>query len=286
MEEFEHWLDRIPKNCGCMKKVRAILAHTPPDFENWFPWTVWFHNEVNCSLNHPIVSMERARMLWRHERPETNRSRCVVTVAHGLDAIELLAVTKPLMQEYADRCDADLIDLDNETEEWWGLEKFRTWHFAKQYEECLFLDADVIVRPGCPSLFGRESLVAMHDDFGFLDRSDWLAQEREMVSQRSGMPIPSATTCFNSGVVYTRREAADTWLPPTVDIGQSHCAEQLVVESQAMRFNPEKLESKFNWQWYFKDFSKGIKNSWMIHLANCPSKIENAKGIISKLNAN
>lgn len=282
------WENTIPSvDCSCRKEYEGLKLQLPPRFdspEEYWLWGVELHNLVNAHRGVDQISVERARILWRHELPPGRRERLVITIATGKEFRALARITAPLMADYAQRCDADFILLDNITQGWWGLEKFRAWHFAQLYDETLFLDVDCIVRPTCRDLFGRESQVAMHDDYHYLTTGHaWLTIERDRVASSSGVPITDVPTCYNSGVVYTRRAAADVWRPPAnadgepIDIGTSHCAEQIWVEHQARRLEIEPLDSRLNWQYYFRDFDAGLEGAEIIHLATCPTKLQTAE---------
>lgn len=232
------------------------------------------HNAVNERLEKPQISIDEAYTLWRHRRPNTDRKRCIVTVAVGYEMLAIHRLTKPINQAYADRCDADFICLTNQIEPWWGLEKFRTWHFAKEYEECLFLDADAIVKPDAPIIFGLDAEVAMHNDYERLRSHDWLRKERSDISRMSGQQIRNDPTCFNTGFAYTRCSAADMWRRPERDIGTSHCAEQIWAEHQARKFQVAELDARWNWQWWFEGFGNGINDAWVVHFANAPNRLK------------
>jgi len=278
--------------CPCKTTADSILDSIPPRYDSpdsWFAWTIEFHNAVNAKLGKPTVSLDRSRMLWRNQRPSTNRQRAIVTVANGTEFVEILKLTRPAMQAYADRVGADLIDLDNDTEDWGPLEKFRTFHFARQYEQTLFIDADCIITEKCPDffeLYAGADIVA-HDDWSFLFKTDWLERERNTVAQRSGLAIEHTAQCLNSGVVLVRQSAADIWNRPLVDIGTSHCAEQIYLEHQIANaiFSGAtfaNLDSKANWQWWFSThnegrFEAGLNDAWIIHFANAPKRYATIK---------
>lgn len=287
----------IPGGCSCKKDASTILAQMPPVYdspESWFEWTIEFHNAVNTKLNKPTVSMERARMLWRNQRPSTDRTRAVITVANGPEFVEMLKLTRPFMQAYADRCNADLIDLDNDTESWGPMEKFRVWHFAQQYDEVLFVDADAVIKPSCPNLFEMytQSIVC-HDDWSRLYKTDWLERERATVASKTGIDIQNTTQCLNSGVVLSRRSAADIWKRPEVDIGTTHCAEQIWLEHCIEKRVADgatlgQLDSRANWQWWFSthspgSFEDGIADAWIVHFANAPDRLRLVKEFLATL---
>jgi len=287
-EFLKKTLTGLSKSCPCAKQAETLLVDLPPRYdspETWFEWTIAFHNAVNAKLNKPTVSLDRSYMLWRHRRPATDRTRAIVTVANGTQFVEMLRLTRPLMQAYADRVNADLIDLDNDTESWGFMEKFRVWHFAQQYDEVLFVDADCVIKPECPDLFSMytQSIVA-HDDWSRLFKTDWLERERATVAAKTGISIEHTAQCLNSGVVLSRRSSADIWKRPEADIGTSHCAEQIWLEHCIGKRVEEgatlgRLDVRANWQWWFSthdegSFEAGLADAWIVQFANASNRVQ------------
>lgn len=283
---FDLWKYFIPNRCDCKSGYQNIVIDDPPDFSSpmaFFHWANRIHNAVNRKLGKREHTLGEALTLWRNVRPWSGKTKAVVTVATGREFLDLLEVTGPTIKAYADRCQADYIALTNATKHWWGLEKFRTRHFVEQYEEVLFIDADCIVKPNAPSLFGQDCDVLIHDDSSYLQNLDWLKTERREVCEAINMQYDDANLCLNSGVVYTRKAASSVWAEPPSNIPTSHCAEQIVVEQQAISHGYRELDSRFNWQFYFKDFYAGLNDAYIIHLATCTNKLETASSIMKQL---
>ena len=283
-EWYERWRSYLIKSkCNCSEHFLEVEKSHPISFESeqeFFESSIRMHNAVNEKLGKPICSMERAYMLWRHKRPATKNTRCIVSVATGYEMIAIAKMTWPTMQAYADRVGADFIGLDNQTEDWWGLEKFRTGQFASQYDETLFLDADCVVRGETPNIFDEhQESICIHDDWNKLGNVEWLSVERKTVSEKSGVAIKDTQRCLNSGVVLSRRDAGDLCLRPARDIGKTHCAEQLYVDHQIQKAQEigrsfRLLDSRWNWQWWFKDFAEGLEKAYIVHFANARNRLE------------
>jgi hypothetical protein len=282
---LSEWELGIPsEGCGCVQGYRSFKADDPPDFSSpmaFFHWANRIHNLVNAKLGKRQVTLGEALTLWRHIRPWSGMTKAIVTVATGREFLDLLEITGPTIKAYADRCQADYIALTNATKSWWGLEKFRTRHFVEQYEEVLFVDADCIIKPNAPSMFGQDCDAMLHNDAPYLDTLTWLKSERKQVCDAIGIEYEDSELCLNSGVVYTRKAASTIWDEPPESIPTSHCAEQIVVEQQAIRHGYSELDSRFNWQFYFKDFYAGLDDAYIIHLATCSNKLETARSLLT-----
>lgn len=67
-EWFALWMQRVPSfGCGCRNAFAAIIAVNPPQYDDWFAWTVEAHNAVNDKLNKPQITIEEARTIWQME---------------------------------------------------------------------------------------------------------------------------------------------------------------------------------------------------------------------------
>ncbi len=164
----------------------------------------------------PIELVPFAQWTPVQDRIEPKRDLLIITIATGKTFNELLEVTGPVLEEYAENVGADFVALTNATQQWWGLEKFRVLEFAKQYERTLYIDADVILRDSAPNLFELvpRGYVAMHDDWPHLPSYDWLWSERAAILGSQGRPMDRMETAWNTGIVLCDRDQADIWQPP------------------------------------------------------------------------
>ena len=298
---YTAWLpDSIPGGCSCGTHWAKIIESDPPRYESrgsFFRWTVRVHNAVNRILNvngtHPKVTQAQARDVWSriaaawpvawwrpiHGTP-IGGSRLLITVATG-PARESLSITRPMMEAYAARCGADFVALVDTTQSWWGLEKFRVAEYAATYDQTLFIDSDVLIKPDAPDLFSqcRDADIAIHDDFSDLPSTAWMAGEFNALMHCVD-PLQQRerySNCYNSGVVLTSRAAASIWSPPSLPMPTSHCAEQFWVQHQIDK-QVERgsrltvLGPEWNTQFWMEDFEPRREVCHFIHGANAPSK--------------
>lgn len=64
MEWFTDWLSRIPNGCGCVEDFVNWVKANPPEFNDWFSYSVRGHNFVNAKIGRPLMSVDSARSLW------------------------------------------------------------------------------------------------------------------------------------------------------------------------------------------------------------------------------
>lgn len=55
---------RVGGNCACRKDWRAWIEVNPPDWADYFGWTVLAHNAVNKRLGKPEITVDQARVIW------------------------------------------------------------------------------------------------------------------------------------------------------------------------------------------------------------------------------
>lgn len=61
---LESWLLRIPSGCDCMADFTRWVDANPPQFDEWFPYSVYGHNYVNAKLSRPALSPNEAYAIW------------------------------------------------------------------------------------------------------------------------------------------------------------------------------------------------------------------------------
>lgn len=282
---YAHWVTGIPiYGCSCQANWKTYTDASPPDFSSpkaFFEWSVEAHNHVSANhANNPTISLADAYASYWQIAPRQKR-RLVITVATGREFNRLLAITRPALEAYARKCDADFVALVNETEPWWGFEKFRVRHFAEQYEQTLFIDADAIPRDDCPDIFEMVPIgsVGIHDDWQDLGAyTDWLIGDRKQVYASQGVTHDvHDALCYNTGVVVCSRETADIWTRPTDDLPRDHTSEQTWVEFLCLRHPVTILPTAMNTQWWMPRFQEYLPSAHIVHLANCKNRLAEAR---------
>ena len=300
----------LPPGCDCVAHWQRTLETFPlsdavlesPDL--FFDWSVNCHNHVNARLNvegsHPQVPLARAREIWSRIaaagqvawfRPVNDTikggRRLVITVATG-KAREWLRYTEGPMRAYAEACGADFVVLKNTTQGWWGLEKFRVHQFAKQYEETLYLDADVLVTESADeSIFQTQASVSIHDEFDYLPAKSWVEASVLAVSDCIGYRPSSRLfiQSLNSGVVHCKQHGADVWKPPTLPIPTGHVSEQTLVGINFHRMQVAKriLAPQKNCQVWNREFNRILPDAHFVHASGEPKKTELLRSLVEQL---
>lgn len=200
-----------------------------------------------------------------------SRPRVVATLAVAGPGRDLLEISRPSLQRYAARIDADYHEIKIPASPYALGEKFRLRTLLDHWERVLFLDADILVSPGCPDLFDLvpRGTVGIHDDLDDIRRLvgvEWLAEQYEALLESQGEPYPPgwSTTCLNTGVVVFDRAHPDLFESPPLPYPGFHCAEQNLVNLNLWRFGypVQHLPKHFNYQWWAYPGMRGPAYMW------------------------
>lgn len=133
----------------------------------------------------------------------------IMTIVHGEKYREIWKRTEPFFNEYADRCESDLLVLKdipgNLPSPHWAKFAIREL-LKKQYDRIAFIDADIIIRKDCPSLFD----VVPEDHFGIFNEGFYTPRSIciHEVKKVYDIPLPKwdGKTYYNTGVMVVSRQ--------------------------------------------------------------------------------
>ena len=64
-DAYQQWLRTSVPSCGdCRAHWKQITTENPPDYDNWFSWTVKVHNLVNERIGKPVMNLGDAKKKW------------------------------------------------------------------------------------------------------------------------------------------------------------------------------------------------------------------------------
>lgn len=189
------------------------------------------------------------------------RDKALVTIGVGAEALAMLKHTRPAMQAYATRCDADFVELAWPGHPQWPMSaKFALPRVLDHYPRIAYVDADVLLRPGCIDLFQS----CQPHEMGVVDelphRSP--AQQRQYQQFRAALNLRDVRHppwYFNAGVMVVPRSHQRLLLPPAKPMPVYHCAEQDHTNAQLLDSGlPYRLlDRRCNWQnWTDEGFQR------------------------------
>jgi hypothetical protein len=167
--------------------------------------------------------------------PALNLSRksniALVTVGVGREAEALLSITEPYMREYSERVGADLVKLDWQGHPAWPMSaKFGIAAALDHYHCIAYVDADVLLRPGCVNLFSQckpwEMGVVDALPFHRQRHGSTIEADHQDFRRRMGLPLVDLPWYFNAGVMVVPKSHRELLLPPTTPMLKGFCSEQ------------------------------------------------------------
>lgn len=268
IEQLVEWEVTIPRYCECEPFYQAWKRENPPGESIDFEWKYRLRSAVNQKLGRPNITIEEAKAQWLHIGPQRS-PRLILSLATGPQAIELHAFTGPNHRAYAERVGADYVCLGNRLYDSWQLDKLRASFFVDQYDWILWIDNDLFFMPDCPDIFAAHS-DASHvygvDDADYFPSMQPFHEEMQGVMASQGLPrIEWTQRMINSGMILASQRSA-SWAMPAKPLPLTHCSEQLW-HDYLMGDRFEKIDRRWNWQAWQKDFARGVRRAYIVHLA-------------------
>lgn len=181
----------------------------------------------------------------------------LVTVGAGGHAEQMLAITEPYMREYAARVAADFVKLDWPGHPAWPMSaKFGIARALDHYHCIAYVDADVLLRPGCVNLFAqcKPWEMGIVDALPFHRQNPRSTAEAEHQEFRRAMGFPAVDLPWylNAGVMVVPKSHRELLLPPTTPMPNGFCSEQDHTNCRLLDSGmPYKLlDRRCNWQWW------------------------------------
>jgi hypothetical protein len=112
-----------------------------------------------------------------------DRAVCVIAANDRAEA-ELACVRDSIIQ-YAQRCNADYIELTgNQAQENWPMSnKYRVEQVTKVYDKTLYLDCDIAIKDNAPDLFEctPDDKISAYDEIEDFINQDWIVKEQQII---------------------------------------------------------------------------------------------------------
>jgi hypothetical protein len=197
----------------------------------------------------------------------------IVRVIYGKQAEAEAAATRLSVERYARAIGAELVDhFVRETETPAAVLKFMLDAELQRFDRTIFIDCDLVIRDGAPSLFEivPDTRLGIVREDRYLDRSQWLdrmAALYDVPREHGGSTAPY----FNSGVmVLSRRHYPLLTLPEAGTLYEDGVFEQTFLNARvrSLGISLYELPKEFN---YIPDYDSGHaadwRYGWLIHLA-------------------
>lgn len=228
-----------------------------------------------------ISSIPRKKFQFKPvlESYSKNKPNLLVTIATG-DFKEILFYTEESMFQYANKINADYLQITNKTQDYGVIEKYRLENICKNYDRIIFVDADIVIQNDPPNIFEivPDGHIGIYNDWyengdGTINTNDWIIkQSQEMCFYQDVEYIQSEV--YNSGVVVFNGYQSDIWKPPSKPFLMNHCTEQHWVEQNIRRLKYPVYDLNKNWnnQWWSQEFENYKNDCYFLHFADHPNK--------------
>lgn len=205
--------------------------------------------------------------------------RAIVTYYHGQDFERQYVLSSPRMRRYAERCGADFITIRGEGSYQHGEHgKFEVYETFKTYDQCLFLDVDVIIQGDPPNIFEQVPLdkVSGVDEMPLLGQFKFFDNYNQPAAVRAsqGMPAAPAEFIMNSGVFVISKQLAELYRPPEHPLPEIAGAEQSLFSCRmqdAGAFHP--LETRWNCTYNSPRYDEEQAAAYFVHLNMKPLRM-------------
>jgi hypothetical protein len=289
-EWLNDWLKRIPHKCGCDTSFSSWLADNPPDFKNWFEYSVRGHNFVNRKLKKAEYGVLDARLLADGLSldgsvqlikptilsviPEPTRDRALLVLVADEKTRKEFEHTGERMRQYAANHGLDFVEITEISKQSHACgNKYAYAEISDRWEQTLWLDTDVVVDPNAPNIFESVPVGSwgMVDDLAVMENTDWFVSEFQMCQGVWGVDKTRLPAAWNSGVVVAPNNAAECYYPPPMRVPNVWCAEQhwhtqcLLDQGASVVTLGEEWNNGFPW----KRWRDQIPTSYFNHANGC-----------------
>jgi len=273
-KDYDEWCVGIPRyNCSCQANWDAYTDQVPPVFASareFFEWGVVAHNYVSTHhAKRPTMSLLEATGLyqapWIVRRP-----RGIVTLALD-DHSQVLEITLPMMQAYARRVGAELFVIEsNMRPEYPMANKWRVANYARNFEQTLYVDSDVLIMPGAPDIFAAvpQGFAARDERPDYVARPDWYIGEMSDLFKSQSVSH-ELVRCANGGVLLMSEDTCSIYEePPSKPYPQLWCTDQYWLSYRLETTDKPVtwLDDRWNWGFIRHDWWGRLSEAWFVHL--------------------
>ena len=212
----------------------------------------------------------------------STKRKAIVTVLGGDAHKQIFDLTGPRIEEYAKKCDADLIVLEEDKFKEWPMgNKFRISPVLQQYERTLYLDVDVIIKQDAEDIFKDEKIpsdkfAAFNEIHESVRKNQIKKFSDEYYTFCRSQPILQDTEFdkfFNGGVMLIPKEMASVYKCPDDPFPAYWYVDQFLIKYNLDKVKEEAFELDRIWNHcymskHFWSVAKLAKANF-IHLNGC-----------------
>lgn len=203
------------------------------------------------------------------------KNNLIITVGCGRDYEKQLDITEPLMRAYAEKCNADFVALRENKFPQWGIgNKYQVHPYLEQYEQTLFVDADLIITDNAPNIFAEcsSSKLWVHNEYHVVyeihPTDDWIQTECDEIAKSQFLPLINITSMYNAGMFLMPRQFQYIYRVPDHPIPEYWCSEQHLFTLRLLHSRIPIGYLNENWHLSFlnRRFWEKAPNAYFIHV--------------------
>lgn len=207
--------------------------------------------------------------------PEKKSDLAICVIPANREAMDQLDITRDNILEYADRCNADYIELTGDQAPDWPMSnKYRLKQVIEKYEHTLYLDCDVVVKKGCPNIYEElaSDKVCFVNEWDIIKSSydslfkGMVSERKKAVNEYPNLAKNNRELQPNGGVMLFPKKLAHRYSQPPSFYPKRWCFDQdyLLLNLEDDEF--EMVDWRYNLEFIDSDFWGKIEDAYFIHL--------------------
>jgi glycosyltransferase involved in cell wall biosynthesis len=265
--------------CDLLKKE---MTATPPNWQWCQELTEegrkQYHDRVNGEVR--VVRKATGKHLvgtvnFVDDIPEPTSDYAVCVIPANEMAMNLLDATRENIKKYAEKCNADYIELTgDQVEEFPISNKFRLEKVAQTYEKTLFVDCDIVIKESAPNIFEitpNDKISAFDEYRVYLDHRTnnhlWIDDSMHRISKALNVAY-RGKTMLNSGFMVIPKSCSQYYSQPKVPYPRLWCFDQMWLTLNTPIEKIYKLGREWNNVFDASDFWERFEESYVFHFNN------------------
>lgn len=244
-----------------------------------------YFNNINNGIRTLRKAMKRGRVdiiNFYDELPDKKSDYAICVIPANDTAMEFLDITRESIKKYAEKCEADYIELaEDQHPDWPMANKYRVHKVAQTYEKTLYLDCDVIINSKSPNIFqctpdDKISAYDEYQDWEDRNETEWIHDQQELILYKTCSPKIKnnllkngefkTSSMLNGGVLMIPRDLADYYKQPEIPYLRMWCFDQHLLTLLLPKDKLCKLERIYNCTYTSSKFYEEYRNAYFIHI--------------------
>lgn len=281
-------------NAGWCKIFNKEMTYDPPNWQWCQSLSVNEREEYYHSLHKSYAGKVLKKSNDKYQvdiinfydnLPEKQNNHAICVIAANDLAMSLLDITRNNIKQYANKCNADYIELSGDQSPNWPLaNKYRLIQVVEKYTKTLYLDCDVFIQDDAPNIFDLtpNDKISAYDEYEIWiekDSIEWIHSQQETIIHKDVCPelkikyihsgyFQAPRKMLNGGVLVIPQALAHYYQQPKACYPKQWCFDQNLLTLLLPDDKFFNLSFKFNCLYSSPSFYCNLKNSYFLHINN------------------